>query len=99
LEEFTRILEDQGLKIGMEGKIRYTGTLFIERLWRTTKYEKVYLKTMRMPEKPGLRQVIISGSVIGKDLVNHGDTRRVPRSTIEERWILLGRPQPYLNSE
>jgi putative transposase len=43
-EEFTGILESQGIKISMDGKGRYIDNLFIERLWRTLKYEEVYLK-------------------------------------------------------
>lgn len=42
--EFTGILESQGIKISMDGKGRYIDNLFIERLWRTLKYEEVYLK-------------------------------------------------------
>ena len=41
--EFTHILESQGVKISMDGKGSYTDNLFIERLWRTVKYEEVYL--------------------------------------------------------
>jgi putative transposase len=43
-EEFTGILESQGVRISMDGKGRYADNLFIERLWRTVKYEEVYLK-------------------------------------------------------
>ena len=43
-EEFTGLLESQGVKISMDGKGRYADNLFIERLWRTVKYEEVYLK-------------------------------------------------------
>lgn len=43
-EAFTRILENAGVKISMDGKGSYTDNLFIERLWRTVKYEEVYLK-------------------------------------------------------
>jgi putative transposase len=43
-EEFTGILESQGLKISTDGKGRYADNLFVERLWRTVKYEEVYLK-------------------------------------------------------
>ncbi len=43
-EEFIRILESHGVKISMDGKGRYADNLFIERLWRTVKYEEVYLK-------------------------------------------------------
>ena len=32
------------MKISMDGKGRYQDNIFVERLWRTAKYEKVYLK-------------------------------------------------------
>ena len=41
---FTRILQDHGVKISMDGKGRYADNIFVERLWRTVKYEEVYLK-------------------------------------------------------
>jgi putative transposase len=41
---FTGILEQHGIKISMDGKGSYRDNLFIERLWRTVKYEEVYLK-------------------------------------------------------
>ena len=43
-QEFVSILESQGIKISMDGSGRYADNLFIERLWRTLKYEEVYLK-------------------------------------------------------
>jgi len=42
-EEFTRVLTDAGVKISMDGKGRWTDNVFIERLWRSLKYEEVYL--------------------------------------------------------
>ena len=42
--EFTQILIEQGVKISMDGKGRYSDNIFVERLWRTVKYEEVYLK-------------------------------------------------------
>jgi putative transposase len=44
-QAFTGLLEQHGVKISMDGKGRYTDNLFIERLWRSLKYEEVYLKT------------------------------------------------------
>ena len=32
------------MKIGMDGRGRYQDNIFVERLWRTVKYEEVYLK-------------------------------------------------------
>jgi putative transposase len=43
-EAFTKILEQHQIKISMDGKGSYNDNLFIERLWRTVKYEEVYLK-------------------------------------------------------
>jgi putative transposase len=46
-EEFTGLLEREGVQISMDGKGSYSDNLFIERLWRTVKYEEVYLKAYR----------------------------------------------------
>jgi putative transposase len=43
-EAFTGILQQHGVRISMDGKGSYNDNLFIERLWRTVKYEEVYLK-------------------------------------------------------
>ena len=42
--EFTQVLQEHGVKISMDGKGRYNDNIFVERLWRTVKYEEVYLK-------------------------------------------------------
>ena len=41
---FIHVLQDHGVKISMDGKGRYRDNIFVERLWRTVKYEEVYLK-------------------------------------------------------
>jgi len=43
-EEFTSVLTDNGIKISMDGKGRWVDNVFVERLWRSVKYEEVYLK-------------------------------------------------------
>ena len=43
-EAFTSMLKEHGIRISMDGKGSYNDNLFIERLWRTVKYEEVYLK-------------------------------------------------------
>jgi len=40
---FTSILSDNGIKISMDGKGRYLDNIFVERLWRSVKYEYLYL--------------------------------------------------------
>jgi putative transposase len=43
-EAFTSVLLEQGIQISMDGKGRYLDNIFVERLWRSVKYEEVYLK-------------------------------------------------------
>jgi len=42
-EEWIKVLEDAGVAISMDGKGRWIDNVFIERLWRSVKYEEVYL--------------------------------------------------------
>lgn len=44
-KEFTKILLTNDIKISMDGKGRVFDNIFNERLWRTVKYEEVYIKT------------------------------------------------------
>jgi putative transposase len=41
--EFTGVLEQGGITISMDGKGRCMDNIFVERLWRSLKYEEVYL--------------------------------------------------------
>lgn len=41
---FTGVLENAGISISMDGRGRALDNVFVERLWRTVKYEEVYLK-------------------------------------------------------
>jgi putative transposase len=43
-EGFTSLLLAYGVKISMDGRGRWLDNVFIERLWRSVKYEEVYLK-------------------------------------------------------
>lgn len=43
-EGFTGLLSSRGIKISMDGRGRWLDNVFIERLWRSVKYEEVYLK-------------------------------------------------------
>ena len=49
-EDFTEPLEARGVAVSMDGKGRWIDNVFIERLWRSVKYEDLYLhayETMR----------------------------------------------------
>ena len=41
--DFTSVLKDADVKISMDGKGRWMDNVMIERLWRSLKYECVYL--------------------------------------------------------
>lgn len=43
-DEFTGVLKAHEIRISMDGKGRWMDNVFIERLWRSLKYEEVYLK-------------------------------------------------------
>jgi putative transposase len=41
--DFTDYLLERGIKVSMDGRGRWIDNVFIERLWRSLKYEEVYL--------------------------------------------------------
>lgn len=43
-DDYISILEDVGIAISMDGRGRWIDNVFVERLWRSLKYEEVYLK-------------------------------------------------------
>ena len=42
--EFIKVLASRKIKISMDGKGAWRDNVFVERLWRTIKYEQVYLR-------------------------------------------------------
>ena len=51
---FTQILQDLGVRISMDGLGRWRDNVHIERLWRTVKYEDIYLQgyeDLRSPKR------------------------------------------------
>jgi putative transposase len=43
-QQYTQRLEAAGVKLSMDGKGRCLDNVFVERLWRSVKYEEIYLK-------------------------------------------------------
>jgi putative transposase len=43
-DDFTDVLKDHKIRISMDGRGRWVDNVFVERLWRSVKYEEVYLK-------------------------------------------------------
>ena len=49
-DDFTKPLQAKGVRVSMDGKGRWVDNVFVERLWRSVKYEDIYLhayETMR----------------------------------------------------
>jgi putative transposase len=72
---FTGVLLTQGIRISMDGKGCWRDNIFIERLWRTLKYEEVYLH--------GYDSVSAATAGIGRYLTLY-NTRR-PHSSLADR--------------
>jgi putative transposase len=49
--EFLSILQGEEIKISLDGKGRVIDNIFIERFWRTLKYQEVYLHEYRTVSK------------------------------------------------
>lgn len=48
-EAFTDVLKAHRIEISMDGKGRWVDNVFVERLWRSVKYEDVYLRAYETP--------------------------------------------------
>lgn len=42
--DFTDELEQAGIRVSMDGRGRFVDNIFVERLWRTVKYENIYIR-------------------------------------------------------
>ena len=54
---FTGLLKEKGIQISMDGKGAWRDNVFVERLWRSVKYENIYLHAYENPAavKSGLK--------------------------------------------
>jgi len=50
-EDFTQPLEKKGVRVSMDGKGRWIDNVFVERLWRSVKYEEIYLHAYDTPRE------------------------------------------------
>ena len=85
-QAFTGCLEAAGVRVSMDGRGRWLDNVFIERLWRSLKYEAVYLQE--------LADGFAARAVIGDwlDFYNHSR----PHSALAGRtpWETLHGGQP-----
>jgi putative transposase len=87
-DDFTGTLQNHAITISMDGKGRYMDNIFVERLWRSLKYEEVYLNAYA--------SVAEAKAGIGSWLAFYNEERqhqslgyRTPRQTYEAEcpWI------------
>ncbi len=82
---FTQVLKDAEIAISMDGRGAWRDTIFVERLWRTTKYEEVYLYAHNtVPE---------ARAAIGKYLIFYNTKR--PHSSLDGQTP----DQAYFNAQ
>ena len=73
--EFTETLKQAGVRISMDGKGRWMDNIFIERLWRSLKYESVYLHELETGTQ--------ARAVIGRWISRYNDER--PHTSLDDR--------------
>jgi putative transposase len=73
--EFTQALKDAGVKISMDSKGRWMDNVMIERLWRSLKYECVYLHAFETGSE--------ARKGIGKWIRRYNEER--PHSSLDDR--------------
>ncbi len=88
--DFTGLLIKNGIKISMDGKGAWRDNVFVERLWRTIKYEEVYLRAYAdVPE---------ARASIGRYIDGFYNVRRphssLDRKTPDEAYFTLRQPIP-----
>jgi putative transposase len=72
---FTGLLLENEIKISMDGKGAWRDNIFVERLWRTIKYEEVYLRAYANAE---------ARASIGRYIEAFYNSRR-PHSSLDRR--------------
>jgi putative transposase len=50
-DDFIAVLRNRGIRISMDGRGRAMDNIMVERLWRSVKYEEVYLKDYQNPRE------------------------------------------------
>ena len=70
-DRFTQTLKDRELQISMDGKGAWRDNIFVERLWRSIKYEDIYLHAYETPTdvKHGCNSIL--NSIILDALIEH----------------------------
>jgi transposase InsO family protein len=82
---FTALLVSHGVRISMDGKGRYMDNIFVERLWRTVKYEEVYLRPTPADGRPRPGSTPTSASTTPSGPIRPSVTGHQPRYSTKIR--------------
>src|SRR5258706_7060740 len=77
--DFTGLLLDNAIAISMDGRGAWRDNVFVERLWRSVKYEEVYLRAHDSSAKRALRSAGIWTSTIASARISSLDARTPDR--------------------
>jgi len=81
-EAFTGILKAHGIRISMDGKGCFMDNIFIERLWRSLKYELIYIR--EFPSVPELKKGLLSWfSLYNKERFHQSLSYKTPNEVCE----------------
>ena len=84
-EDFTSVLRAHEVAISMDGRGRFSDNIFVERLWRSLKYEEVYLKAYESVAEA--RQGIASYfQFYNNERLHQALGYRTPRQVFERIW-------------
>lgn len=78
--EYVKYLKDEGIKISMDGKGRALDNIYIERFWRTIKYQHIYLN----PADDGIS--LYKGIMNWIDKYHHKDHQGIDRVKPIEKY-------------
>ena len=87
--DFIKVLKDAQIAISMDGKGAWRDNVFVERLWRTVKYEEVYLRAYGGVSKRGPRSGATSASTTGR-----GPIRRLAGGHPDQAYLNQPTPIP-----
>ena len=89
-EAFTGVLASHGVRISMDGKGRWIDNVFVERLWRSVKYEEVYLHAYETPKEVNgrARQVLCFLQLVF--ILPHLAMWLIDRECLGSRLVLQG---------
>jgi putative transposase len=89
---FLEELESRGIRISMDGKGRFLDNIFIERLWRSLKYEDVFIKAYGSLHKRAKALAAGCGSTTRSACTRHWATGRRVRCSMAKPACLWTTP-------